>query len=553
MTADQITKFAKQLTRKYPKRQILATLESPAETLPDDFAKYKNDPVGFCTDVLGVNLTEDQQAIIRGLPGRVKVNSGHGTGKSFLAACAVLWWFYTRNPSIVVTTAPSKHHVETVLWAEVRLLAMRAIRPLPMQFLPKAAKIWDHPDHWAEGVTSSSGEGFQGRHRPSQLFIFDEDERIEAIYWHVTGTMYSPNSDHGWLAIGNPITTSSQSYLEDIALSPDGSPKWKMFTLSALNHPNIKAQLQGLPPPIPDAVTVDQVDQWVTDWTTKIDNAGDVQEGDVEWPPGKGFWYRPGPSFKARVLGIRPSEGVDTVFSESIWNKMNTPKWNHEDCWFRGFGITIGLDTAAYGDDFTAFHVRSGPLSLYHEARNGWGPDRVATRLKELCREYADKYNSWASLPDRPKMTPIDVNVIIEFDGGLGIGVHSHRGEFLKWTGVTMGSASPMLDFKGDKIYENLRSQMWCEAAKKGMGGMIDVSRLTPEVKQRLRLQLTTPYYENKPSGAKMVESKKDIKKRLGRSPDDGDSLLLSHLDAPNFSPSIIWGSEDREPAKPKR
>lgn len=543
MTPDQIARLGKHLRRLYTRGHVAAVLESPAYAPPEDLAKYKHDPVGFAREVLGITLTPDQQAIVSNLPGRVKVNSGHALGKTAVAAVVTLWWFFTRNPAVVVTTAPTRHHVETVLWSEIRLMAMKAIKPLPPQFLPKAAKIWDTPDHWAEGVTAASGEGFQGRHRESMLFVFDESEDIDPIYWTATDTMYQPGHDHGWLAIGNPVTTSSQSYLEDMATDRDGNPKWTLFNLSALNHPNIAAELAGLPPPIPNAVSVRMVDQWVESWTDKV-YPGDQQPTDVEWPPGSKTYYRPGPTFKARVQGIRPSEGVDTVWSAVAWDRAVAPYWHHSTCWENKHEITIGVDCAAYGDDDTVYHVRSGPLSLHHEAHNGWPPDRAAGRLKELCREYAALYNSWASSPRRP-LAPNAVKCVIESDGGYGLGVLSHRDDFRGWESATMGGRSEMVDMMGKPIYYNNRAQMWCEVVKLALAGNVDLSRLPAPTLARLRLQLLTPYYEIRGDGSRLVESKKDIKQRLGRSPDDADAFLLSHFGTASYSPTILTKNQD--------
>lgn len=615
-------KLAKALRRLYPKDKVLAVLSAPvvAEAV-QDFAGYRYDPIGFCTDVLGVVLTPDQCRVLLGLARgrRVKVNSGHNLGKSFVAACAIIWWFYTRNPSVAVTTAPTRAHVETVLWTEVRLLIMRARVPLPEYLLPKAPKLYDHPDHWAEGLTAASREGFHGRHRPNMLFVFDECEGVDAVYWNAVDTMYLPGRDHAWLAIGNPYTTSTQSYLEDMATERDGGAKWDVISLSALNHPNVRAELAGLPPVVANAVSVHQIDQWVHSRCTPVDET-DRKPRDIQWPPprpcpkcqpgvtsdvregqsagvqgdverreagepplllqpgrgrdpsgkdrpdgevsdaeveagqcpdcggtgvvGGGKWYRPGPWFLAACMGIRPSGGIDTVWGEDVWQICITPRQNPRqqliDCWLQKCGITIGVDASGYGDDDTVFHVRSGPISLHHEAHNGWEPGKSAGRLKQLCEEYAEVYNSWATFPNAPKLKPTEVEVILEFDGGYGIALHSHRGEYVNWRGITVGGGSDKLSPVGTKMYYNLRSEIWCEAAVLAAAGQIDLSRLPQEVLDRMKIQLLTPYYEILGSGARQVESKDEIKLRLRRSPDDADGFLVSHHRVPTWSPEVV-------------
>ena len=536
MSAVNVDRLARHLRRLYPRRAVQQVTMQSGVTA-SVATQYHGDPVGYATDVLKVQLTPDQELILRAMPGRVKVNSGHNIGKTFLSAVAVNWWFDTRNPGVVITTAPTERDVIDLLWTEVRIQRARVGLSSPFSG-PRAAEMFDHPEHWAKGYTARRGESFQGRHRSSMMFVFDECEGVDGIYWTTTGTMYKPDEDHAWLAIGNPVTTSSQSYLEDLATSPDGGPKWKLFTLSSLNHPNVLAELGGRKPPIPNAVSLAQVQQWVRDWTTPI-NPDDRQPGDLEWPPQSGKWIRPGPTFKGRAMGVRPTEGVDTVWSMSAWERALVPKWTPQDCWTRHCGVTIGVDASGFGDDDTVFHVRTGPLSLHHESRNGWPPDQAAGRLKQLCCEWADWYNSHAQ-DARPPLHPTDVNVTLEFDGGYGVGVYSHRAEYHRWRGVNVGGKSAVLDPNGKPMYANVRAELWFESAALARSGMMDLSRLPGDVRDRLRLQLLTPYWEPQSDGSRLVEPKKDVKERLGRSPDDADGLIISHAATHDWSVDVI-------------
>lgn len=543
-------KIARQLERFYARSRLSALLTAGPGPASGErpLESYRNDPVGFCGDVLGVTLTPDQEEIVRALAfgGRVKVNSGHNVGKTFLAACAVLWWFYTRPQSVVITTAPTERDVIDLLWTEIRILHAKARRPLPNFFAgPKSAELFDNEEHWARGYTARDAVSFQGRHRASMLFIFDEAEGVPAHFWTVTNTSYKDGYDHGWLAIGNPVTTASQSYVEDRARNIDGTPKWKMFSLSALNHPNVRAELAGAPAPVGNAVSAGQIDGYVADWCDRIDPA-DRRENDFEWRPGSGAWYRPGPQMLARAMGIRPVDGVDTVWGMGAWRSACTPKYTPEHCWLHRYGVTIGLDCAAFGDDYSCFHVRSGPLSLHHEARNGWAPRKLADRLKELCVEWAAWYNAQAvSSMQRPLYQPSEVSVVIELDVS-GADVLDHcmddRGAlFGAWGGLKVAEPSDKLDQLGTEKYANKRSEIWFEGAKLAATAGMDLSRLPQEVLRRLEDQLLTPSYKTLPAGTRQVEAKVDIKKRLRRSPDDADSLLVCYANTQLYAPQVIW------------
>lgn len=487
-------------------------------------------------EVLKWHPTPDQGRIARKLPGRVKVNSGHNVGKTSLAAGLASWWFDTRNPGVVITTAPTERDVVDLLWTEIRLIRGRVGLPSPY-IGPRAPQMFDNDEHYAKGYTARKGESFHGRHRPNMFFIFDECEGVDPPYWAAADTMFQPDMGHAFLAIGNPLGTASQSSLEDLAEKEDGTPKWERFNISAIDHPNITAQLAGLPCPIPNAITLGQIQQLVQDLTTPVEHEEDRVATDIEWPPGSGKYVRPGPMFKGRVLGIRPVEGVDTVFGTGDWEKMLVPRMTPHQCWMKGYGIDIGCDVATFGDDFTVMHVRCGPLSLHHESRNGWLPDQTAERLKELAHSYTVWYNSLQQL-DRPLYKPANVRVTIELDGP-GVGVISHCKGFGDWRGLTVSEKA----FK-ESEYPDKRSEMWFDAKELAARGEIDLSRLPLDTRRKLRLQLLAPAYTME-VGRRRVESKKDIKKRVKRSPDDADGFLVSHYRTPSYTPYVIEADQN--------
>ena len=75
--------------------------------------EYRNDPVRWAQDVLGVTLWSKQKEILESLVANKKtaVKSCHAVGKSFLAAVAVCWWISTRPNSMVRSTAPTSYQI----------------------------------------------------------------------------------------------------------------------------------------------------------------------------------------------------------------------------------------------------------------------------------------------------------------------------------------------------------------------------------------------------------------------------------------------------------
>lgn len=179
-------------------------------------------------------------------------------------------------------------------------------------------------DHYAKGFTARKGESFQGRHRPKMLFIFDEANGIDPIYWAATRSMFDPSLGHAWLAIYNPTNTTSQAYVEANSAAADGTPRWHTFRLSAANHPNLLAELDGLPPPVPHAVSLRMFEEWIQNWCEPV-QAGDEKATDFCWPPldwcqkhGRTpRWYRPGPIFQG-APGPGPGRRRRRVVAEFV-------------------------------------------------------------------------------------------------------------------------------------------------------------------------------------------------------------------------------------------
>jgi hypothetical protein len=472
--------------------------------------------------VLKVNPTPDQAEFVSSLllpPYRSKVRSGHNVGKTWAAAWAVNFWFDTRDPAVVITTAPTERDVIDLLWTEIRLQRSRA--GLPQPFIgPSAPEMRTSEEHFAKGYTARKGESFQGRHRERMLFVFDEDEGIDPVYWKTTNTMFQPDGEHAWLAIGNPTTTSSQSYMEELLVSPDGSSKWRMFTLNALNHPNVLAGLRGERPPVPNAVTIGQVEQWIKDGTTPI-NAGEHKATDIEWPPGSGKWVRPGPDFESRCLGRRPSTSGDTVWGDLVWGMAEVAILSP---------ITtdipeIGCDVARFGFDNTEMHVRCGPCSMHHESHNGWATTQTTGRLKELAREWAEWVNVIRRKKRWPDVEPTDIPVKIDDSGVGGAIVDQADGYNFQGVGASDRAYDP-------EHYPNRRSELWFALYERAYRGELSLTRLPRRILAELKRQAMTPKWALDGAGRRVVEPKDATKKTLGRSPDGMDSMNLSYSPA---------------------
>jgi hypothetical protein len=466
---------------------------------------YSGRPLDYIRDVLHIQLWAKQAEIAESLlrpPYRTLVKASHNVGKTFLAAALVSWWFDTFDPGLVLTTAPTEVQVRDVLWKEIRT-QREAVGRGGFRG-PKMPRLESSANHWAFGFTARDGEAFQGRHAEHVMIIFDESVGVEPIFWETAKSMFG-GQGHAWLAIHNPTDTTSQAYLEE------STGNWNVISMSALEHPNILAELQDQPSPFPSAMRLARLDEMLREWCSPV--GGERRATDIEWPPTSGTWLRPGPLAEARLLGRWPSQGTYGVWSDADWQAAETTVLTEPD----GM-IEIGCDVARFGDDWTAIHIRRGGVSLHHEAANGWSTSETAGRLKQLAREWGTRLH----------LDPTRVLIRID-DDGVGGGVVDQAGDFAFMPISAAGTSFRPQD------YPNRRSELWFTTALRARSGQLSFAQLPRDVRQRLRQQAMAPTWKLDAAGRRVVEKKEETKEKLGRSPDDMDAVNLAYLEGPRY------------------
>ncbi len=498
---------------------------------------YPGDPVGYARNILRFDPTPDQITVANALqvfPHRVLAPSGHKYGKSACAGWLINWFYDSFDPSVCISTSPKMDSVKRIVWKEVRRMRLRAGLG---DLQPRSPEMSDAPDHVAFGMTAASGEGFQGNHELKSFFIFDEACGIDPVFWSVTRTMFKPEAGHFWLALFNPTDTTSQAFIEDHSTDDEGNPLWTTVRMDCLQHPNIIAQLAGQEPPIPSAVTLSMINEWISAWCDPLHD-GDYQNPiNLEWPPGSGKWYKQGPEFQARCRGMWPEGGTYAVWSEVLWraaeNAVFMPTLDVLP--------EIGCDVARYGDDYTSFHVRWGDSSYHHEAQNGWSTVRTENRIIELCREYAalaTAQRPGGATPIKPEQIAVKID-----DDGVGGGVTDilqSKGHFVTPVGAGQRSLSGR--------YPNKRSELWFQLAERAREGRLGLGRIDKLARNRMRQQAMATVWALNPMGLRVIEPKENTKAKIGRSPDDMDSANLAFYSGFDFPAPEVIGEGERRP-----
>lgn len=175
--------------------------------------------------------------------------------------------------------------------------------------------------------------------------------------------------------------------------------------------------------------------------------------------------------------------------------------------------LVVGADVARGGDDKTVFAPRRGVWfdRLHkHPGRTTPSGQSVADLLAVLLAKGGS--------------ANIDV---------IGVGASAYdisRQRKLKIEGVNFAEASKSSDRSGKLHFVNVRAEAWWKFREALDPGNNMNVMLPPD--DELEADLCAPRWVSQTNGIKL-EDKDDIKKRIGRSPDDGDAVVLSWYDRP--------------------
>ena len=488
--------------------------------------RYRSNPWAYAQEVLGVWWTPAQRKVAKAIlkHKRVLVKAAHGVGKTHLMGGLVNWYFDVWPSSISMTTAPTFPQVEKLLWGEIR-----AQRTLPPVSGVTQIKDPGNAKHYAVGRSPSKRAGrdemgsqaFQGVHAEHLMVVFDEGAGVSDDRWSVVDGGLVVGTENKFVVIGNPVVTSGPFF------EAARDPRWHVIEMSALDHPNIAAGLRGEPDVVPGAVSL----TWLEDklenpfWcelmgtpANKEEREAWILDGCFEFPPMEDIWYRPGASAEARILGRFPSNPTNSVWS-SIW--LDQAAQRHY-AWAPGEPWEIGVDVARFGDDATCVHTRRGMCSISHDTWRKMNTMETVGRIMNIVNSQEAYFG--------PDDLPVTIIIRVDTTGGdVGTGVADGLAEVLTtYSNVdlyTIGAAERPYDIRK---YQNKRSELWFNAATWGQQGELDITRLNPRDVELLTAQLTSSKYKYDSQSKRVVEPKKDVKERIGRSPDDADAFNLA-------------------------
>jgi len=471
------------------------------------------------------------------------VKAAFGVGKTWVAGALVNWWFDTNDDAVIATTAPTGRQVRDLLWKEIR--TQRRTEPVC-----DVTQLRDpvRPDHYAIGFTAGKdkrvdefgSQSAQGLHSPHLLFVMDEGAGVRPEIWASMEDI-AVGTDNRVLAIGNPTVTGGPFY------EAAKSGRWHVITITALEHPNIVAGLQGRREEYPGAVSLAWLEDKLADprWVDKMGTPTDEAEREAWLKAGyfefREVWYRPGPIAEAKILGRFPTTLTDTVWALAWLEAARSRelKWREND------PLELGMDVARYGDDSTTLHMRRGPCALRHTRWSKAANTASAGRVKVQLQAELDT-GKHDNLPA--------IIIRVDTTGGHGGGVADMLRQELRAVSerIQIVDVSASESARDGRRYPNRRSELWFEVADRGMRGDLDLTRMGQTEYDDLITQLLAPRFAYDSGGRRVVEKKDETKSRIGRSPDDADGFNLAWAggdagalqDAPELRKPSRWAAE---------
>lgn len=434
------------------------------------------DPVEWSRDKAGMELWSKQQEITQSVRDHKKtaVQSGNGIGKSAVASTLASWWVDIHPPgeAMVVTTAPSAPQVHAVMWEYIRDIHNRGELP---------GKV-TQADNWTIGnrlvgygrkPQDYSISSFQGIHRKYVLVILDEAGGIPVWLWTAADRL-TTGANCRTLAIGNPDDPTSEFAK---VCSPKSS--WNTIAISVFDSPNFTGE--EVSPELADHLTTPE-------W---------VEEKRENWGEDNPLWY-------SSVLGEFPQLDEYSVIPLP-WVKQAQERWREQqEQGFEGDITTIGVDVARFGSDASCLATRSGDTIVSIEEFRKFDTEQLADLVLARLPQYATAV----------------VDVI-----GIGSGVVDKlRRMRVKVYSFNAAARTNMTDSTREIGFPTIRSAAWWLLRER-----LDPSRgatLALPDDEQLTADLTTPRWGNVVGGKIYVESKDDIRKRLGRSTDYADAVV---------------------------
>ncbi|PZR17521.1 MAG: hypothetical protein DI536_04195 [Archangium gephyra] len=446
--------------------------------------RWRSDVVAFARECLGFEPDDWQLEYMRALTERrnrrmpseerkrrFALKACVGPGKTAVLAIVVWWFISTRVDAKGAATSITDDNLKANLWAELAKWQDRS------PFLKKAFE-------WTATQVRS-------RERPATWFI-------DARRWAKSADPNTLGNTLAGLHGDNVIFVIDEAggVPAEVAAAAEGG-------LANVNEDEgreaiflIAGNPTHLSGPLYAACTRDAARWHVQEITGDPDNPRRAKRISIVWAREMIASYgRDSDVVKVKVLGQFPSISPDSLLgpddvSRSMLRVLPDVAWKHEV-------KILGVDVARQGDDRTVLMLRQGPVAFRPRVLRI--PD-----LFQVSGQVAQVINQ-----QNPDAVFIDI--------AMGAGVADNLRAWGHDVTLVPFSAA---DYDGQ--FKNVRAGMWWRMAQ-----WVRTVGATPDMPE-LRAELVVPKYKFDAASKLQLESKEEIKKRLGYSPDVADALALT-------------------------
>jgi phage terminase large subunit len=458
--------------------------------------EWRSNPAQFVHEVFHAVPDDWQRDVLAmaGKPGRKRIAMKACAGPGKTAVLAWLGWhrllcFAARNEhpkgnavSVTGTNLRDNLWAEMARWQNESPLLLKAFEWTSQRIVAR-----DHPETWFLSAkswtkaadTETIGRTLSGLHSKFPFALIDESGDIPPNM--VKSAEQSLTSCEDGLIVTAGNTTSQTGLLYDVTTRLRGD--WQVVSITA-----------------------------------DPDDPKRTPRVDLEWARSQIALYgRENPWVMAYILGQFPPGSINALLSvEEVEAAMQLHPRPENFTWAQK---RLGVDVARFGDDRTVIFPRQGVVALQPTVMRHARDSAVSI---DIGNRVMARRNEW--MKDAPRYEFEDV--LIFFDDTVG---WAHGAvDFLRASGLSPYAIRFDNKQTSDDRYYNLRCEMWMKMADwvKAGGSLPPIPELVAE--------MTGPTYSFK-EGKLIIESKDQIKKRLGRSPDLADALALTFAipDAP--------------------
>ena len=446
----------------------------------------QSDPVWTAEQLFGAELWSKQREILRSVwqHPRTGVKSCHGSGKTYTAAITVLCFLHAFPDSIVITTAPTWEQVRRLLWKEIGRAHADAVRHgVALGSRCHTTDCEVDAAWFALGLSTNDPNRFVGHHAPYILVVIDEGFGVEDWVYEVAETYMTASGNVGTkariLAIGNP--TDRASRLGRAFHSERDA--WNLISISAFDTPNL---------------TGEKVPAEVARMLPSREWVEDKQR----------VWGEDSAIYQVRVLGEFSSVGgvIPLAVIEAAQTRNLVPP--------PGAAVILGVDVARSTDgDETVIASRADKRIRIERALR-------TNDAMEVCGHVVQVASGYRSLG-------YSVTVVVDADG-LG-GPVADR---LREMGLSVTDYRASASARDPDRYANRRAETWYTGAEVLRECDLDADDM-------LAADLAGPQAGKMTSRGQLTVEPKDMtRKRIGRSPDRADAVLMTLAPEP---PSYVY------------